>query len=628
MLRNKPYTTTQTNWGSILTMILTIPMNQREYSWTIKELSQFINDIKYLFEDTNYIEKLGSIINYKGNNKNEIYDGQQRTITTILILICIANLTKKNKPALHNNILSLLSINPEIDNLNDSQTKLKEKFNTIENIILPKMYCVNPYDMEALIHIFNNTVFSYLFFVKNLNDFIKNDNDINNNEADDADNAEDNDINYICNYEDCEETITSKSHFIRHLKTVHKINCTYSKKSKIYDAYIYIYEELLKLNYVDEKLKNLYKYIINDIDIQLYDCSDPIYVSKIFDWENNRGREVVKLDLVKNPILTNINDERKFEIYTKWEELKKTEIKTVKDFGEKIFDIAIQLYNNCIERKVNYEDLYKIIIDKKNTINNVEKFFKIIQNLIDIYKKIENHKFGRLITNSPRICLPWEAYMYCMLPIFYKRKSIDDKLITLFTKWYFRNIGTNLRTFNNLAYSTKFIEITKKVLIDKEKKYNYYDEIEQCLKDNMDISINKDNYCTLIENNILFKSTNGTYTLLFLETCLATDIQTVSLEYTVEHIFPQRDKLKLKDGKNIDRIGNLTLLEGRNSENGHRGNSSCGAREYNKKIQSYKGSSSKITNDIPTEYPDKFDEEEIIKRTKTLIKKLNKYTMY
>ena len=51
-------------------------------------------------------------------------------------------------------------------------------------------------------------------------------------------------------------------------------------------------------------------------------------------------------------------------------------------------------------------------------------------------------------------------------------------------------------------------------------------------------------------------------------------------------------------------------------------------REYNKKIQSYKGSSSKITNDIPTEYPDKFNEEEIIKRTKTLIKKLNKYTMY
>jgi len=652
MLRIKPYTTSQTNWGTILDMKLTIPMNQREYSWTKTELIQFINDTKHIFEDTKYIEKLGSIINYKGNGNNEIYDGQQRTITTILILIVIANKCKLKRIAVYNAIMAKLSINTEIDNLTERDLKLKQKFNYIENLILPKMYCVNPYDIEALINIFNNKVFSYMNFVKNIDDFIDNFNNdnFNNNIMQNIDNDinDENNHSFICNhsYHDdkkqiiiCNESIGRKADFIKHLKNIHNIDCTYLKSSKIYEAYNYIFEQLTLFNYDDEKLKNLYKFIIEDIDIQLYDCSDSIYVSKIFDWENNRGKNVVKLDLVKNPILTNIPDDKKYEIYTEWEKLKKTESKTVKDFGEKIFDIAIQLYNNFIERKVNYEKMYKPIIDNNpniadnKTLDNTNKFFKIIYKLIEIYIKIENHKYGRLLTNSPRISLAWEAYMFCLLPIFYKINTIDDNLIILFTKWYFRNIVTiKHRTFNNLSYSNNFIDISNEVLndkeIDKNKKYNYYNKIEKILKDNIDESINKNNYIEIIENEILFKHTNATYILLFLETCLSTDIQQISLEYTLEHIYPQKDKLHLKNGKNIDRIGNLTLLEGKNSSNGHKGNSSCGAKEYSKKKESYKGSSSRITMDIPLKYESKFNEEDIIKRTKFIAEQLNKYTLY
>ena len=34
-----------------------------------------------------------------------------------------------------------------------------------------------------------------------------------------------------------------------------------------------------------------------------------------------------------------------------------------------------------------------------------------------------------------------------------------------------------------------------------------------------------------------FKSTNATHLLLFLETCLCTDINSVPLDYTLEHIY-------------------------------------------------------------------------------------------
>merc|ERR1712196_308658 len=97
--------------------------------------------------------------------------------------------------------------------------------------------------------------------------------------------------------------------------------------------------------------------------------------------------------------------------------------------------------------------------------------------------EISNDKYGKILNNSTRVCLNWEAYMLCLLPIFYKIKTIDTNLIKLFTKWYFRNIGFKSRAFNNLCYSNEFIKITNEVIINKD--YDYYKEIEKCLQNNM-----------------------------------------------------------------------------------------------------------------------------------------------
>ena len=78
--------------------------------------------------------------------------------------------------------------------------------------------------------------------------------------------------------------------------------------------------------------------------------------------------------------------------------------------------------------------------------------------------------------------------MWCLLPIFYKTNNVDNKLIKLMSKWYFRRIGLKLRGFNNLCYSNEFINITNKVL--KNQYHDYYKEIEHCLIKNKDESIN------------------------------------------------------------------------------------------------------------------------------------------
>lgn len=599
MSRIKPYTTNQESWNTILQKKLRIPMNQREYSWGEEEISKFLDDIFKIYEEEKYVEKMGSIINLNYDNGNDIYDGQQRILTTILILNVIGCLS----PKLKGKINQLLTVDTEIDNLTKEQEQIKEKCNV--NII-PKIYCINPFDMEGLVNIFNNKIKSWVEYLSNIDDF----------------ELFDEDEEYCCNI--CNATVSKKADFKKHIISKHNY-IKPTTNTKIHNAFIEIYNYFVLKKYDDKSLINLYKFILHDIDVQYYDCNDPEYVSRIFDWENNRGKAVEELDIIKNPILVKIPDDKKVEIYERWELLKHKDNNIYKkNFGQKIFDVAIQLYNNEIKRKINHEELFKPIIDSKDTYKEINIFFKIVEKLFKIMDKISNDKFGRLLNNTSRVCLNWEAYMWCLLPIFYKTSNVNSILIKLMTKWYFRNIQYKTRNFNNLCYSNEFIKITNELL--KDTQYDYCKEITECLRKNKDININDENYLREL-SSMNFKSTNATHLLLFYETCINTDLQKVSLDYTLEHIYCQKDKANLVNQSLMNNIGNLTLIEGKNSDNGHKGNSSLGCKLYEKKKKSYAESSSKITRDIIKNY-ETFEEKDIIDRNKFIIIELNKFTNY
>ena len=599
MSRIKPYTTNQESWNTILQKKLRIPMNQREYSWGDGEITKFLDDIFKIYEEDKYVEKMGSIINLNYNSGNDIYDGQQRILTTILILNVIGCLSSKLKSKIN----QLLTVDTEIDKLTHEQEQIKEKCNV--NII-PKIYCINPFDMEGLVNIFNNKIKSWVEYLSNIVEF----------------DLFDEDEEYICKV--CDNKISKKSDFKKHIISKHDYNKPQTN-TKIHNAFIEIYNYFVLKKYDEQSLIKLYKFILNDIDVQYYDCNDPEYVSRIFDWENNRGKAVEELDIIKNPILVKIPDDKKVEIYERWESLKHTNNNIYKkNFGQKIFDVAIQLYNNEIKRTINHEELFKSIIDSKDTYKEINRFFQIVENLFEIMDKISNDKFGRILNNTPRICLNWEAYMWCLLPIFYKTNNINTDLIKLMTKWYFRNIQFKTRNFNNLCYSNEFIKITNELL--KDIHYNYYKEIRDCLRKNKDIAINDENY--LRELKVMnFKSTNATHLLLFYETCINTDLHTVPLEYTLEHIYCQKEKANLSNQSLMNNIGNLTLIEGKNSDNGHKGNSSLGCKSYVKKKKSYEESNSKVTRNIAEKY-ETFEEKNIIERNECIIFDLNTYTNY
>jgi hypothetical protein len=613
--RKTPYKLSQMNWGSILDKILHIPMNQRSYSWDVPEIEKFIKDIIKLFEENKYVEKMGSIINLNYNKINDIYDGQQRIITIILILFAIS-LSSSN---LYDTIISKLTINTIINTLTPNQEKLKNELNVLK---IPRLYCTNPYDRKALTLILNKKYKPFTYFINNLYDF----------DFEDTIELTSDEYDYISFQCICGANVNRKSDFITHLKTTHKSKddeYTECKDSKIYKAFEVIISYITSLPYSDKKYIELYKFITESIDIAFYDCDDPEYVSRMFEWDNNRGKNVEAPDIIKNLILVKIPDDKKYEVYDEWERLKKlTHIIYKKDYGQKLFDIAIQIYNKSIQRKINQDTAYKSIINSDNTYKEINILFKIILDLDKIMKEIQNDRFGKLIMSGSGGSITWEGVGWGWLPIFYITEKIDTNLIRLFVNFYFRNLGFKNKTFNPMSYSEKFISICNEVL--KNPSYDYYTKFKECLYSNMDISVIYDNY---IKNacDISFNTTNAKQLLSFIETVINNNNYILPSEPTLEHIYPQKAEKNLSLKSNINLLGNLTLLEGKNDDGtGHKGNSSLKDKEFSIKKKSYKGSSFKITRNIEEDYRDNnlFTEADIKNRTEHLAFIINENTIY
>ena len=659
MSRTKPYSFTQSTWKSVLSCSNIIPMNQRNYDWDIDpQISKFINDLFHIYKHTPYFEKMGTIIYYTGNKEGkEVWDGQQRLLTILMTLRAISYVSSMlSEPGAENFSISIMNyLKEDIDTMVEITSKIKQfkkKYPEYNNI--PKVHCINPHDDKALADIYNS--YKPLIYYYNINQVDNtNEKDIyeenDNNEEDDDGEEDDTDnentntninlntSNYKCVQYFCKKCkiIINKNQqnreqdFVRHLsKCVSYKDTNYSSKNtKIYKSYEYICK-ILYHNFNNLKdLKEFYLLILNYIDLGVYECSDLEYVSKIFEWENNRGKPVESLDIIKNSLLSNIDSSNRLEIYDKWNEIKSKTNKIYTNYGQKIMNCAIQIYNkNIIQIGYNFEDMYRGIycVANKNDecYNNINIFFKIVDKLFDIMDEINKDKYGRLLFVSKNCILSWEAYTYLLLPIFYFGKKIDKKLINLLAKWYFRNINASNRTFNSLCYASGFINICNKFI--KDPTYNYYDAVLSLLIEQMNTTISSNNY---VNNNAIKEWKKGTLAkmlLYFYETCNCNDDEFPSLDHDLEHIIPQNKKNTLKSPNNIYKLGNLTILESKNSENNHKGNRSIKDSSFIDKKSQYKNSAHRITRKLFEK--EDFTEENIISRTQELFNSLEILTNF
>lgn len=639
--RIKPYENlSNSSWSNLFSLSnrFNIPMNQRSYEWKDNEIKKILNDIYEIFEEEKYIERMGSLILLEKGSSKDIYDGQQRTITIILIINSIIRYLKKNynDESLYTDYKLSLCINIYIlCDKTEYDIKFIEKYG--ENGNLPKIYCINPYDNKALCDIFN-TYEPIAFYYNKINDNVDNDE------------IEDNDVKFECKL--CNIKCNSFKNFKSHLINIHKgdENNLYKdeeyendkKKSLIYDAYDIIIETIINKKYDIKKLRSLYLFIMKEIDIQIFKSTDVEYVAKIFEWENNRGKPVNSLDIVKSNLLANIIDNKKQEVFDNWTNLKSKNHPIFTDYGKKIFEISILLYNKKLIRKANndYIELYEKIIqnNKEDTYNEFVKFEEIINTVITIIDYIKKNRYGKLILTNAKCTINFDGFKYLLIPIiYYNNLYLDNvnsninnnKLIKLITIWYYRNLGCNTFTFANLKYSNELIKYTNNYIEDKN--FKYYDNLVSLFNKNCE---NKYNYINKINEKTWKGGTHRTqikYLFLMYETLKTQDINILDLEnkdiIDLEHIYPENKKNELSNCNNIDKIGNFTLFESKNSQNNHKGNRSVKDNDYINKKKQYKDSTFKITRELYEKYKN-FTENDINKRSLEILTELNEILIF
>ena len=596
MSRPRPYRTTQTDWSSILDDYLVIPMNQRQYSWKEDQLEPFLQDLIDMFEEGKYAEKMGSIIFYTGNNnKKEIYDGQQRTITILLLLLVLS----KRSDAIKNAVMTKLCIDPLMDTLTTQQEQYKIEYG--DSIHLLKFHCVNPFDNRALIQVLNGIHQSMYEYIQ----------------LDTTGGG-----GYLCTK--CNTKVSRKNDFRRHLIRVCKIPTLLgvkNDKSCVYDAYEYLFERIVMWNPSDDIIKRFYAFIMKDVDLQKYESDNAEYVSKIFNWENNRGTSVNGFDIVKNLILSHISDDKKVECFDKWCKLKSTEHPMYSQFGERIFNIAIQVYNKKIEfKRGDVKDFSSLLQPGKDVYKELQLFFKIVEKCIHAMTQISENRFGRLVLTNRRFHFPFDVYKYLLIPVSVITTKVNTECIELFVKLFIRTLGTRDFTYDKLSFIIHFPPLCNALF--ENSSLDYLTEIKSIFKEKIGLNMLQSKaYIDQILKHT-FKPYNALYALYFLETCITSDNHTVSLSNTLEHIIPQS---KEEECDKVHSLGNLTLLEGTNSKNGHKGNSSIKDKPYEEKRNSYKTSCVQLTKQIAETYIT-FNEDSILQRERLLIEMLETYT--
>lgn len=589
---------------------ITIPMNQRNYCWTQKSIDDFTDDMVEILKSDKKM-CYGNVIQYKTDGDKEIWDGQQRIITAILALLAFRNSLENIFPYANvdyekSHVEKLIT---QICRVTELDTNENFELDDESTIIHPRVNCVSPLDKKTLMSIINDyeplVNFQDCEFSKYDNGRIR--------------------CRHCGEIVGCERGISDfRRHLVKSCKVTSKEsqnkliqtekNLGSVKSNNLLNAYERLCYFIFKKFTTLDDIKNCIHLLLHDYMLNVKSCTDLDYVSKLYNYENNRGEKMATIDVVKNYILTNIPDDRKFEIFTRWEDLKNQKKNDIygNDYGNKIFRTAIQIYNKHIAVVMTEESEYKKLIDynsKKNTYENTVKYLDIAEKLHSIMDDIKGDRYGRLILHKKKgVTFSWEAYAYTILPKFYKEDCIDSKFIEVLVAWQMYVSFYALKdSFNSLRYSNPLSGFLTSYLNNRITKEELDVKIYQLLKQGISGNITNDEKEFLKHQQFHKAGIAKIKSILaYLETKTTPSINLFDLDgIDHEHIVPQKAKSILTNGNLISSWGNITLLESKNTENVQTGNRGVQTSMF-KKRESYTKSTLSFTRQIKEQYPEFF----------------------
>ena len=114
---------------------LTIPVYQRPYKWQENHVAQLIDDISFFRNKSSY--RLGTIVVHKDQyGKLNIVDGQQRTITCLLVFKSLVSIIKTDDTILKNKIKEIENHLVDFEFINPISFKnIQQNYKTINRLI-------------------------------------------------------------------------------------------------------------------------------------------------------------------------------------------------------------------------------------------------------------------------------------------------------------------------------------------------------------------------------------------------------------------------------------------------------------------------------------------------------------
>jgi uncharacterized protein with ParB-like and HNH nuclease domain len=570
-----------------------IPDYQRGYSWELKQLEDFWEDLELLEEGYHYTGLLTyeKIVNFKDKNDQKlkkeysyegayIVDGQQRLTTISILLKCILKLFK------------------------DKEIIIDESKNDWEKRFLYKE--IGGYEYFLFGYESDNP--SNYFFKKNILE------------------------REVSNEESKQETIYTH-------------NLLRAKK---------FFEK--KLNDMNKKdIKNLFRKLVNQLKFNLYEVDSDLEVFVTFETMNNRGKGLSKLELLKNRLIylsTKVKDidqaKLREEINDSWKKIYNNlgkNPKNVLDDDDFLKDHWIMYFEGYNRKEANV--FSKFLLNQKFTIKNIingkltgkeiQEYVRSLRISIKNYFFIKNPSFDQsyrtryensIVYLDKLNRLGFSSFLPLIMSFLNKKVSDKDlvSVLILIEQFIFKifKINRYLSNFNN----TQFYSFANKFKDNKIQLAEVDKQIRKIIEEN----INLDLFKAWIANR--FNRREGYYSWpelryflfeyeLFLKNnagrnedkIIWHDFTNAKKDYiSIEHIFPQ-SKIKTEEDKlKCHSLGNLVPLS-------NAINSKLQDDKFSKKCERYKEGS--LSERELCEF-DEWKEEEIKQRGLKLLNFMSK----
>ena len=542
---------------------LNIPFSQRPYVWSNDEISRFWSDLINVLnkEEEQHILNFFTLYNEEKTKSLYIYDGQQRTITSVILLCALANIY--NDFYKQTKIEDFMTVHKEIKEeyivkkvrfgSNKGNKNVTIKFDSDDLNSFFEIYIINGIECENIADLKNETkinlINTYIFFKQNINKFIES------------------------------------------LMTVEE-----------------------KADCLDEIVNSL---ISGFIIVELRTKNKSI-AERMFNTLNTTGKDLDVFYIIKNECVTILGDA---EVKPKWIEIEENLAGLPKDQFVTYF--ANVYYGKIKDSEIFEKIKRQSMKDNKSTkifINNflkVSKWYSFCRNTIndDIFsdKDISTVTISEIknsidILNNQQIT----SYIPVIFSMVLGSYTFDDiqEVLEKIESLMLRNktvLGQSAQIFNNF-----YPNLAKKITIEHLQKDDIVNEIKAMIASDRDVkdvltkSFNKKPPTLRVILSEIMK-------IKYPEVIVKSDVKVVNLE----HVVPKTvtEEWKTESGDDIENyvhyIGNLTLISSPN-------NSGIKNAPFNQKKEMYKLSGIAMTVEIGNSDIVVWNKDVIIKRSEEL----------